>query len=140
MNKFIEHEGIVQALNGGKISVKIARETACGDCQAKGSCSAAAGNDSIIEAENSGGEDFGIGEKVKVAVYRNSGLRAVFLAFVIPFLLILSVLFVLKFTSVSETAAGLAAIAVLAPYYLLLRVLRHKLNRQFRIFAKKYDD
>ena len=58
------------------------------------------------------------------------GMNAVFLAFGIPFLVLIVVLFVAS-RFMSEEVAALLSIACLIPYYIILYLLRDKLRERF---------
>ena len=81
--------------------------------------------------------DFQIGERVKVFLARSLGFRALFLGYVMPFLLVLTVLLVLTAAGSEELVAGLASLVVLLPYYAGLKLLRGKVDRQFSFFVQK---
>ncbi len=81
--------------------------------------------------------DFRIGEKVRVILAQSLGFRALFLGYVLPFLLVLTVLLVLTAAGSDELVAGLASLAVLAPYYVGLKLMRGKVDRQFSFFVHK---
>ncbi|MDR1742337.1 MAG: SoxR reducing system RseC family protein [Dysgonamonadaceae bacterium] len=133
MKGFIEQQGTVLKTAGNLISVKIACEAACGGCSAKDSCSVVEKKDKIIVIEKHSKQQFNIGDTVTVAIRRDSALKAVLLAFVAPFSIILSALIILNFTDITETAAGLISVGILLPYFSLLWLLRKKLNNSFKI-------
>jgi sigma-E factor negative regulatory protein RseC len=80
----------------------------------------------IISADSS----FKIDENVTVVINKALGLKAVIWAYVLPFILLISVLFISSLFA-TEWLAGLIALSVLVPYYFIL----HSLNSVFR---KKY--
>ena len=60
------------------------------------------------------------------------GMKAVWLAFCIPFLLLMGALFLfMALTGGDEAKAALFSLATLVPYYLILYVCRQRLKRTF---------
>ena len=60
------------------------------------------------------------------------GMKAVWLAFGFPFLILLSVLFVtMRLTDGNEAFSALVALLMLIPYYLIIYMCRNKLSRTF---------
>jgi len=79
-----------------------------------------------------------IGDMVNIVGESSTGLLAVLLAFVIPFMLILTSLFVLRDIVPNEAVSGTVSLALLIPYYIILSLFNKKLKRklQFRIEKK----
>jgi len=58
------------------------------------------------------------------------------LAFVLPFLLVLGVLFILNNFMDNEVLAGAIALGALIPYYIILSFFDTKLRSQFKFHIK----
>jgi len=84
-------------------------------------------------------DDHSIREGDEVIVYGSSsiGLQAVLIAFVLPLLLVFLLLFILTFFMKNEAVAGLIALSVLIPYYLILSLFNKKLKSKFEFHIKK---
>ena len=78
-----------------------------------------------------------VGDAVTVCAQRSTGMLAVLLAFVIPFLLILLVLVVLRAWIDNEPLTGTLALASLIPYYMILSLFKGRLKSTFRFYIKK---
>ena len=76
-------------------------------------------------------KDFTLNQKVNVKMAIGQGNKAAVLAYLIPILLLLSVLFVCLGLGVSEGLAALISIVALVPYYIILYLKRDKLKKQF---------
>lgn len=126
----ITHEGIVEQVNTDSIKVRIIVQSACSACHSKGVCSVAGTQDKIIQVANSVRYNVKEGDTVKVSMVRSQGYTAVILGYLIPFLLLLTVLIVGSFFW-DDLIAGLAALGVLVPYYLVLYLNRNKLQKKF---------
>src|SRR5690554_1413871 len=132
----IEHEGIIEKINGFQITVRIVQQSACSTCHAKGACMAADTKDKRVDISDYTGR-FSENERVIIEGKESIGYKAVYWAFVLP-LIILIVMLVL-ITSVwdfSETEAAISSMIALAPYYFLLYLLRNKMANTFRFSIK----
>lgn len=59
------------------------------------------------------------------------GMKAVLLAFVFPFLVLLLALASVLHLTHNELVSALAALGALVPYYLIIYICRKRLNRSF---------
>ncbi|MCK5809196.1 SoxR reducing system RseC family protein [bacterium] len=128
-NKSVTQDGVVVGMNGNKVLVKIISKSACASCHAKGACSAADMADKIIETDTA--DTMIVGEQVTVAMDEQLGWLAVFFAFFIPFLLVISTLFSVASITESETHGALASLLILPVYYFFLHYFRDKLANVF---------
>ena len=97
--KRISHEGVIASMSEDKVTVKITSYAACNSCHAKGACNISGGEEEKLLNIPVPYPNFSIGEKVRVILDRSLGFRALFLGYVLPFLLVLTVL-------LTMTAAG----------------------------------
>ena len=128
MSQDISHDGIVTSIDGRTVTVSILQASACGACQMASRCKASEVKEKTVTAETSPGS-FSVGQKVRVTVSNTVARRALLISFALPLLLMMGVLAGVLAAGHSETTAGLAALAVLAPYYLVLWLLREKVGR-----------
>ncbi len=136
-DKKISHDGVIASLSEDRVTVKITSYAACTSCHAKGACNMAGSeNEKLLHIPVSD-PDFRIGEKVRVILSQSLGFRALFLGYVLPFLLVLTVLLAMTAAGSHELVAGLASLAVLVPYYAGLKLMRGKVDRQFSFFVQK---
>ena len=137
MSERIEHSGFVTRVDGKNIQVQIIQMSACSSCHAKGVCSAADMDEKFVDVESTD-DTLRIGDQVNIVGETSTGLLAVLLAFVIPFMLILTSLFFLRNIVPNEAVSGTVSLALLIPYYIILSLFNKKLKRklQFRIEKK----
>lgn len=128
--KTIDHIGVIQGIDGSHIDVCITSFSACASCHAKGACSASDSSEKVISVFMSDHSHV-VGETVKVVMKQSLGFRALFWGYLLPFILVLTVLIVLTAVKVEEGKAGLASLAILPVYYLLLYLFRGRVTRQF---------
>ncbi len=79
-----------------------------------------------------------IGDMVEVTVRERLAWRAVLLAYILPFIVMVAVIAVLDFTTEwSEAVVGTLSLCAIALYYIGLGVFKHRLQRQFSFIARK---
>jgi sigma-E factor negative regulatory protein RseC len=133
--KKISHDGIVDSTEGNDVVVRITSYAACNGCHARGACNVTEEKEKYMRIKAIG--VFDPGEKVRVVLAQSLGFRALFLGYILPFLLVLTALLIASATRVSELVAGLISLSVLLPYYIGLKLFRGKLDRQFSFFLHK---
>ena len=127
----INHDGQVVEIFDNKVVAEIFVSEACGTCQAKGLCHTN-GKRVRVEAEAEPGQEFQVGQKVKVAFTPTLAMSSVLLAYVLPLVLMFAVMFTLIAITGSQDVGCLCGLAVLPVYYTILYMLRHKLRRKFK--------
>lgn len=136
MTNIIKHRGVVENISGNHIRVRITQASACAACHAKGYCSSSDSKEKIVDVVHPGGA-FTVGEEVMIYGTTSMGMQAVFLAFVLPFLILISVLFILmKTTQNDELLSAAGALAALVPYYVLIYLFRNRLKKNFTFTIK----
>ena len=132
MTNKIKHLGIVESIDGLHVKVKIIQVSACSTCSIKGHCNASDMEEKMIEAYNVHGIPFEIGERVMVCGTTSMGMKAVFLAFAVPFVILLMSLFiVMSMTGGDEMLSAIISLCMLIPYYLIIYALRDKMGKTF---------
>jgi sigma-E factor negative regulatory protein RseC len=132
----IEHEGIIDRIEGDVAQVKIDSISGCASCHAKGVCSAADQEEKYLDVPLKG-VTYSLGEQVQVQVSRHLGFRAVALGYVYPFLLLMAVLIAFTAAGTPELRAGTYALLSIIPYYLVLFLFRKRIGSAFTFSIKK---
>ncbi len=135
MDNTIHHTGIIERIDPDKVYVKICQQSACAGCHAKSMCNASESKDRIIEIEGVY-DSFQLNEEVELKGRESMGYLAIFYAFLLPLLLLLTVIIFSLEMNRSETVSALAGLAVLPAYYSVLYFFRDKLKKKF-VFAMK---
>lgn len=138
MSESIYHDGIVEKVDGHTLFVRIVQQSACSGCHAKALCAAAEKKDKIIEIADTSGA-YRPGEEVRICGHSSLGLQAVFLAFVVPIILIVAALAAANQLKLGDTAASVTCLILLAAYYGLLYMLRDKLKKRFTFTVEKLN-
>lgn len=137
-SKSIEHKGRIDSIDDNKINVSFIALSGCASCHAKGVCTVADMQEKSVEVIDYTNQ-YQVGEEVNVTLRQALGFRALFLGYVLPFILVLTLLIVLSAATHNEAIAGIGALAVLLPYYSLLFILRDKIRKKFTFTINKID-
>ena len=152
----IKHDGIIIALNeDGTALVRIVQTSACSACKAKAMCASAesAEKEMTVTLANSPSPiaDIKVGDTVEVMVQQKMGWKAVVLAYLLPFFVMLAVMFIgngllamgdgaiglLGDGAKREAVLGTVALCAMAVYYLVLGMFKDKLQKEFSFTARK---
>ncbi len=127
----ISHEGIVTKITNDELEIKILAQSACAACHAKSACGMGEQAEKILTVPRPKDKEFTINQKVNVRMAIGQGNKAAVLAYLIPIILLLAVLFVCLGVGVNEGLSALLSIVALIPYYIILYLKRDKLKKQF---------
>ena len=127
----ISHEGVVTKITDDELEIKILAQSACAACHAKSACGMGEQAEKILTVPRPKGKDFAIGQKVNVRMAIGQGNKAAVLAYLIPILLLLAVLFTCLGLGVNEGLSALISIVALIPYYIVLYMRRDNLKQKF---------
>lgn len=139
MSKTITHDGVVIKTEGSNVHVQIVSHSACAGCHARGACTASDSKEKVIIAQ-SGGVEYSIGDRVTIIGSNSAAWYAVRLAFIYPILLAFIVLAGILVLTQSEVVACLGCLGVIAVYYLVLFLLRNKIETKFVFTLRKQAD
>lgn len=135
----IEHEGTIDNINGNQYTIRITQTTACSDCHAKGVCIAADTKEKIVDVVDTSGQ-FKLNERVLLSGKTSIGYRAVLWAFVLPLILMMSVIFAsISIWYMGEIQAAFMGLGILVPYYALLYIVRNKMGEKLAFSIKKLN-
>jgi len=130
----IEHDGIVQKTDGQSVFVKISSASACTGCHAEKLCNLSAAEEKLVEVKG----DYKLypGDNVTVLMKKSMGYTALFMGYVFPLILVVSVLIILASIKVPEIIAGTGSLGILIPYYLALYFFRNRISKKFTFSIK----
>ena len=152
--KMIKHDGIIIALNeNGTALVRIVQTSACAACKAKAMCASAESAEKEMMVMLLGDGQWAVGDTVEVMVQQKMGWKAVVLAYLLPFFVMLAVMFIgngllamgdgatglLGDEAKREAVLGTVALCAMALYYLVLGMFKGKLQKEFSFTARKRD-
>lgn len=128
--ELIRHTGIVKQVTPSSLVVSIINQSACSGCHVKGACTVADIQEKDIEITNFR-QIYTPGAMVTVIFRESSGMKALFLGYVLPFLILLTTLIIAIEVTENEIYGGLIALAMLVPYYFALYFSKDKLKKVF---------
>lgn len=131
------HSGIVSKMNGSSLIISLDDNVHCESCRAKGTCGISDSGSKEVEVPHTN-DSFTLNEHVNVVLKKGLGLKAVFWAYIFPFLLMIATL-IISSAFLIEWMAGLLSLLILIPYYLLLYVLRNAFKKTFKISIVKFS-
>ena len=136
MDEMIRHEGVVLSINGDKAHVEIVQTSACSACKARSMCMSSESQQKEMDVILL--EPVQVGDKVEVEVRERLAWKAVLLAYILPFIVMLAIIAILDFTTDwSEAVVGTLSLCGIALYYIGLSVFKHRLQTQFSFTARK---
>ena len=143
----IKHDGIVIAVNGdGTVLVRIVQTSACASCKAKAMCASAESKEKEILAIGDG--LLAIGDEAEVMVQQKIGWKAVLLAYILPFVVLMAMVALgnclwaigdgqLAMGKNGEAIIGTVALCAMGVYYIVLGFFKDKIQKEFSFTARK---
>ena len=136
MANLIQHQGIVESITGSHLSVRIVQSSACSGCHAKGYCSSADSKEKIVDINDASASSYKIGERVMIVGEMSIGMKAVALAFVFPFIILIAALFICMAITSDELLSAIVSLALLVPYYFVIWLNKARLTQKFSFTIK----
>ena len=125
------HPGVVQECGRGLVRVRIASQSACGSCQSKTVCGMSEMQEKIVEVQVRDSSVYHPGQSVKVSLDKRLGFRALWLAYLLPFLIMVGLVVISLQLGGGEPLAALAALTGLGIYFTVLYRFRLLLRKRF---------
>ena len=137
MNEKIGHSGVIESVEDGCLRVRILQESACAACKVAGQCHAAESKEKIVDVYIQATDGYTVGQTVTVTASKNAVKLSMAVAFGLPLVIMVLALVLTLLITGSEAKAGLAALLVLVPYYLMVWMMRNRIGAvvTFRIEA-----
>lgn len=131
----IRHSGRIVEITPEVTTVEIISESACASCHASALCSLSESKKKEIQVPSRLGYE--LGEEVWVILKRTMGLKAVWVAYALPLLVLVAVLLAASACGAGELVAGLCGIGAVALYYFVIFLLRNRLKNEYTFYIKK---
>lgn len=132
----IEHPGIIHKIEDDRIWVKIQPQSSCGSCHSKSYCGMAEVAEKIVQAKLLENRSLKVGQEVIISLKKSLGYRALFLGYLLPFIIVLSALIITLAITGNEAAAAILSVLLVIPYYYILYQKRESIKSSFRFFIK----
>jgi len=131
-NEVILHDGVVKSIEGERVRVTILQSSACSGCAAKAMCSSAEAKEKEIDVVAENPQAYRVGQQVVLEGRLSDGRMAAMVAYGLPLLLLLPVLFVAIKISGSEAVGALWALGSVVLYYICVYLFfRRSLQSRF---------
>ena len=129
--KKVKHSGTIVNIDKNIVKVEIISLSACASCKSKSMCQMSGSKEKLIEVAVSNPEIYSVGEAVNIVMQEQLGLKAVFLAYVMPFFVCIAALFSLSLISDNELIYGGGAILAAGLYFVGLKQFSNRLSKEF---------
>ena len=136
MSESISHKGVVIKVTPQVTTVAFTQHGACSECHAAGLCGMGDMAEKAVEVPTDPYTRRQVGDEVEVLLKASMGFKAVYLAYLIPLLIILAVILGLLALGVSEVISALSGLGAVAVYYLVLWLCRKKLQKEYVFIIK----
>jgi sigma-E factor negative regulatory protein RseC len=130
MSNKIKHSGVVEKVQGDSVQVRIVQTSACAACKVASHCNAAESKEKLVDVRCANSTAYKAGQQVVVTASTEVAARALLLGFGLPFVVLVSVLFIVLQVSGDEALAALSGLASLLPYYVVLYLFRDRIREQ----------
>ncbi len=131
MSDRISHDGIITNISNDEVEIKILSKSACASCNIKGACNMSEMKEKIISIPRPKDKELSIGQEVRISMGLGQANSAVVFAYVIPVIILISMIFILNALKFDEGINALISIGSLIPYYLILFLFKDKIKRKF---------
>lgn len=127
----ITHPGRIVEITPDFTTVEITVSSACASCHAKGLCGMSEEEDKLIMVPTDPYTLRAVGDEVTVKTKMTMGLKAVWISYVIPLVILLILILSLSAVFEKEYMTGLVSIAGVALYYFGIWLFRDRLSNEF---------
>ncbi len=137
MTETITHEAVVKTIDVERVCVTILQSSACSGCAARKMCNSAEAKEKDVEVSAQNASSFHVGERVLLEGRLSDGRKAALIAYGLPLVLLLPVLFIVMALTGSEVQGALWSLATVAAYYLIVFLFfRKRLQQNFSFRIK----
>ena len=133
----VSHKGKVVRITPQLTTVSIEQHGACSACHAAGLCGMAEVTKKAVEVPTDPHARYKEGDEVEVVLKASMGMKAVWLAYGIPILVLLGSILGLGALGVGEVPSALGGLGAVALYYLVLWLLRGRLQNEYVFTIKR---
>lgn len=136
MSGKISHIGTIDSISAGMVHVRITQNSACSSCKVASHCTSAESKEKVIDVRCADAERYSIGQEVNVMASTAVGMKAVILAFVIPTIVLMSVIIGCIMSGTTELTAALSGLLSLLPYYIILYLCRGYIEKELTFWIE----
>lgn len=135
----IAHKGRILGITPSETVVEIVRSSACSACHARSLCPVTDSETKSVSVPTDPYTFYSVGDEVELCVKKSMGLKAVRVSYIYPLFVLVAFLALSLLLGAGELAGGLSAIAAVAVYYVVVFLLKNRLENEIVFYIKKYD-
>ncbi len=132
-------QAVIKEVGDSYVVAEIVIESACAACHAKSACGVSDRKQEKIKVPVENPEDFKVGEFVSVEMKQSLGMKAVVIAYLFPFIVLVLGLFVTYGITKNELLSIGVCFGSVALYYLIITKLKDKFEKEFVFSIKKME-
>lgn len=136
MKNEITHQAKVIEMTPDFTTVEILVNSACSECHAKGLCGMSETQEKVISLPTDSYATYNVGDQVQLCTKMSMGMKAVWISYVIPLIILMILILSLSVVFESEVVTGLASVGGVVLYYLVIWLLRDRLKDEFVFYIK----
>ncbi|MCK5824507.1 MAG: SoxR reducing system RseC family protein [Ichthyobacteriaceae bacterium] len=126
----IDHEGVIKSIDGNIATVTILQKTSCASCELTGACSGSESSVKEVEVPIKN-RSYEKGEFVNIVFTRSEGFIALFIGYLLPFILMIMGMAVSSIFTDNDLIKGLVALGLLPIYYTILFLMKNNIRALF---------
>ena len=131
MGENVSHIGKIVRITPQVTTVSILQYAACGECHAAGLCGMADLAEKTVEVPTDPYAFRNVGDQVEVLLKASMGMKAVWLCYAIPLVILLGTVLGLMALGAPEIPAASAGLGAIGLYYIGLYLFRNKLRNEY---------
>lgn len=131
MGENVSHIGKIVRITPQVTTVSILQHAACGECHAAGLCGMADLAEKTVEVPTDPYAFRNVGDQVEVLLKASMGMKAVWLCYAIPLVILLGTVLGLMALGTPEIPAASAGLGAIGLYYIGLYLFRNKLRNEY---------
>lgn len=132
----ISHSGKIIEITPDFTTVEITVSSACSSCHAKGLCGMSEQEDKVIMVPTDPYTVRAVGDEVAVKTKMTMGLKAVWISYVIPLVILMILILSLSAVFEKEYLTGIVSIAGVALYYFGIWLFKDRLSDEFVFYIE----
>ncbi len=135
-NENVQHPGRVVKIEEKSVTVEIIAVSACATCHAKGMCTMSEMKEKLIQVKTPENRIIAVGDQVILEMSHANAFKALWWAYLLPFVILMTSLVIFTNILSSQGIAGLLSLAMLVPYYLILKFMQPYLKKSITFKIK----
>ena len=132
----IVHSGKIIEMTPDFTSVEIMVSSACVSCHAKSLCGMSEEQEKVIMLPTDPYATYNVGDQVQVCTKMAMGLKAAWISYVIPLIILMALILLLTSVGVNEAISAVSSIGGVGLYYFVIWLLRDRLQNEFVFYIK----